>query len=264
MGNLIHKSIVFAASFLWIFFLGIPLHVYSQKDSIISNISINFRAEGDKTPTDWKRCLKKKKCRLVALKKEKQFYSFSTLSAFINNYYPKEFLTTYLQDIYVLDTIIQEGAYIGGKANYLEKYVIVVLRDSSKLRLNQMLNTLHHELSHNIMNSHRDVFPIKEWEQLNKLDYGKGGLNTIKKNILYSEYDSNYCKQGFINLYASSSEGEDFASFAENLFLNHQEFWKLVDTYPLIAQKKDLTIAFYHSLNTIFTEEYFKNLPIIE
>ena len=50
----------------------------------------------------------------------------------------------------------------------------------------------------------------------------------------------------------------NFTTYAENLFGGGKEFWIIVDHSPKVKEKALLTIAFYHHIYSIFTENWFR------
>ncbi len=251
----------FLTSFLILF---LSISVFANPDTTIQNVEIHFTIADQNIPKNWVNCIEAGQCKLVSLSEHRKEQVLKTIQVFLHDYYSLFFLTQQLKRIYVLDTLLDRGILIGGKANYEFQYILSMYRDSTpEYNHRKLLNTLHHEFSHNLRNKNWDQFPHKDWKKFNLKKYGKGGHHAIKKGSSSQLFDTLLCKVGFLHEYGSSSADEDFASFAENLFLNRQEFWKLVDQYPLIKAKKDLTIQFYHSLDPKFTEEYFKNLPVI-
>jgi hypothetical protein len=250
----------FVTSFFILFF---SISVLAKPDTTIQNIQIYFTIKPENIPKNWVNAINAGNSRLVSLSDHKKSPVLGVLNEFIH-IYPIQLTQTNLKSIYILDTIISNDQMVGGKANHLHEHIICMYRDSTpEYTRKKLLNTLHHEFSHIIQNKYYKDFPFKVWHKHTKKKYGRGGDTAIKKGKTSKVFDEALCSKGFLYEYALASNREDFASFAENLFLNNQEFWTLVDKYPLIKAKKDLTIQFYHSLDPIFTEEYFKNLPVI-
>lgn len=237
----------------------------ANPDTTIQNVEIHFTITDNNIPKNWVNCIQAGQCKMVSLSEHRKEHVVKTIQVFLHDYYPLSFLTEQLKRIYVLDTLLDRGILIGGKANYEFQYILSMYRDSTPEYCHRkLLLTLHHEFSHNLQNKHWEQFPHKQWKKSSLKKYGKGGHQAIKKGSSSQVFDTLLCAVGFLHEYAKSSANEDFASFAENLFLNNQEFWKLVEKYPLIKAKKDLAIQFYQSLDPIFTEDYFKHLPVIQ
>ena len=90
--------------------------------------------------------------------------------------------------------------------------------------------------------------------------YGEGGMDAIRSGLASMETDPGYFGIGFINRYAITEIEQDINVIAQNLFCGGPEFWKIVDQNERIRGKVLLLVGFYHSLDPVFTEEYFRNL----
>ena len=74
------------------------------------------------------------------------------------------------------------------------------------------------------------------------------------------EFDPNLHQYGFLYSYSLTNKWEDFATFAENLFLNKKEFWEAVERYEKIRNKFELISVFYETLDPKMSKEYFLDM----
>ena len=121
--------------------------------------------------------------------------------------------------------------------------------------------TFHHEFSSILLRNYGYLFSKKKWMSFNKdIEYGKGGVYALKDGTASIEFDYDLNELGVLTQYSKSSLEEDFNIFAQNLFLSDRGFWEVVALHERIKNKTALIIAFYKSINSSFTEEYFKNI----
>ena len=118
----------------------------------------------------------------------------------------------------------------------------------------------HHEFSSILMRSCLSFFNEKDWKKANPAGfiYGKGGVSAILSGNASLSFDPTLFGHGFLNRYSQSALEEDINVFAQNLFTGGSSFWVIVDENPRIREKADLLIAFYHRIDPIFTEDYFR------
>ena len=91
----------------------------------------------------------------------------------------------------------------------------------------------------------------------------KGDLRVITTTRPYGysqEFDPELHEMGFLYEYAGSTSENDFNSFAENIFMGDESFFKTVEGYEKLKAKLDLIIRFYNTINPRFTIEYFKEV----
>lgn len=69
---------------------------------------------------------------------------------------------------------------------------------------------------------------------------------------------------GFLSLYATTNLENDFNSVTKQLFVPASELWQIIDQYPRIRKKVELTVKFYHQLHPAFTEDYFRTLSKVQ
>jgi len=123
----------------------------------------------------------------------------------------------------------------------------------------------HHEFSSILFTK----FEESEWRQINPADFvyfdeQTGGSGAIREGRASQEFDSKMHEAGFLYEYAQSTLENDFNSFAENIFVNDGNFFKLVEEYEKLSLKLDLIVDFYSSIDPRFTLEYFKGISLLE
>lgn len=171
--------------------------------------------------------------------------------------YPADLLKPTLDGIYVLKSISFFDVEFGGTNS---KTTVYLTNDGTKQGYTDTYieQTFHHEFSSILLRNNWEKFDYQSWSDLNGDNYGLGGVDALKNNKASTIIDTTLCRNGFIYEYAVSDLENDFNSIAENLFLPETNFWQVVDNYPIIRKKAELTIAFYNALNPIFTEAYFR------
>src|SRR5688572_5941496 len=122
--------------------------------------------------------------------------------------------------------------------------------------------TFHHEFSSILLRNFASSLDTVAWKSANirGFDYNdpENGVGAIRNNQSSQQPDTLLAKKGFLTQYALSSLENDVNTLTQNLFLPAEEFWIFADRYPGIRKKIVLLISFYHSINPIFTEQYFR------
>jgi hypothetical protein len=176
--------------------------------------------------------------------------------------YPDTILSGNLEKVYALNSLEFYGIPYGGTSSTCKKTVFIT--DNSEFRENDgfIESIFHHEFSSLLFRIYRKNFSRREWDRNNPhgFSYGNGGREAIREGKSSMVLDSAMNREGFLNEYSRSSREEDFNVFAQNLFNGGKLFWEAVDKYPVIRQKANLVIAFYHRLDPVFTEGYFRGI----
>lgn len=124
--------------------------------------------------------------------------------------------------------------------------------------------TFHHEFSSILMRNYSTWLDTIAWKNANEKGFNyndpENGVGAIRKNQISQKLDTAICKKGVLTEYGMSSLENDANTFAQNLFCPAANFWVIVDNYPMIKRKAMLLIEFYHHLNSVFTETYFRQL----
>lgn len=184
--------------------------------------------------------------------------------------YPKGFLAKYLKKVYLVDSVCYFGESVAGLSNPSDSTIFLhYCACKHKIDTFFMEQTFHHEFSHLLYYGFGWKFKALKWYDANPSDFDYNKLwNKIraKKRVSPSprlnSYDIEYFKEGFINLYATKSLKEDFATVAEHLFLSDiPDFWKTISNNRRLKKKVNIIIEFYRKLDPSFTREYFSTLP---
>ncbi len=177
--------------------------------------------------------------------------------------YPVEFLKKNLTRVYIVNNLMVDGQPSGG-VNCPEKKTIYVdldnLGDAEVAAWSE--ETIHHELAHLLADNHPRNISMLSWANLNKpgFKYGNGGTDAIRIGRDGDEITPQYLRQGFVEEYSKSDPNEDFATLCERMFAADRVVQQAVTKYPLLHKKADRVIAFYHSLDPLFTAGYFAAL----
>ena len=195
--------------------------------------------------------------------------------------YPASFITkSNLKRIYLMRELKFCGKYFCGTFDRDRIYIAIAM--PGQLLDNETIEqTFHHEFSHLLFLKYIKNFSVINWRKNlpQNFSYEEDYVDEIYESserlyyIVYRgflnncgypwynfklEFDDHFLKMGFLFGYATYSLHEDFASIAENLFRPRPEFWDFVSRYEKIREKTQLVIDFYHSIDPIFTEEYFR------
>lgn len=126
--------------------------------------------------------------------------------------------------------------------------------------------TFHHEFSSILMRNYAALLDTIAWKEVNARGFRyndpEHGVGAIRNHQSSQTLDTAICRNGILTEYGMSSLENDANTFAQNLFCPANNFWMIVDRYPLVRRKTLLLIAFYHRLNTVFTEDYFRKLAL--
>ncbi|MGB3341427.1 MAG: hypothetical protein WBB37_08100 [bacterium] len=142
-----------------------------------------------------------------------------------------------------------------------ENTVFVTLRDG----LWYVENVFHHELNHMLSDRHYALFNREKWKSFNPSDFNYKGryapwTYVVNHGTSQPWFDTTYLHQGFLSEYSKTRLCEDFARYAEALFMSEKRFWDAFDKYERVREKAKLTIDFYTRLDSMFTEDYFREL----
>jgi hypothetical protein len=175
--------------------------------------------------------------------------------------YPAGLTDRYLDRVYVLKNLWFYGYPYGG--SFTRKTLYLTLDEANPLNTDKYLEErFHHELSSILWKENLRKLDLDKWMSFNPNGflYGEGGLDAIRSGTASMETDPGYFDIGFINRYSMTEIEQDINVIAQNLFAGGPEFWKIADANERIRGKVLLLVGFYHSLDPMFTEEYFRNL----
>ena len=167
--------------------------------------------------------------------------------------YPAKLLKENIDKVYVYDQFDEGkstmGKYIGRHGFF---YAVPFLENGSIDSLD-FERLIHHELSHRLHMFNYKPFDYKSWKNCNALKYG-----AIKS--YNQDFDEDLHKKGFLYKYAVLNKWEDFASFAENIFIYQPEFWDALAKHQLLRKKFDIICSYYEALDSQLNRAYFLNL----
>jgi len=178
--------------------------------------------------------------------------------------YPIGVLKDNLKSVYVLKSMNFFGVDYGG--TYFETRVYVV-NDGVDMGYSDVNieKTFHQEFSSILLRNYEYIFDDPGWRQINPagfeyFDEVTGGAGAIKEGKASQEFNPESHERGFLYQYAESTLENDFNSFAENIFMGDEDFFKTVEQYEKLEMKLNMIIGFYKALNPQFTIEYFKGI----
>jgi hypothetical protein len=141
--------------------------------------------------------------------------------------------------------LTNEGIFTGFTNKYLEQ-------------------TFHHEFSSILLRNYPSFLDTNSWKGANADDFiyndPENGVGAIRNNQSSQELDSALCLKGVLTQYGGSSLENDVNTFAQNLFCPEKNFWLFVNRFPRINKKTMLLIKFYGKINSIYTEQYFREM----
>jgi hypothetical protein len=177
--------------------------------------------------------------------------------------YPTLLLKNNLKSVYVLKSMSFYGVNYGG--TNLPPDIVYVANDGVSMGYTDTAieKTFHHEFSSVLKYNYG--FDETAWRQVNPagfvyFDEATGGAGAIKAGKASQTFDSKEHEMGFLYEYAESTLENDLNSFAENIFMGEESFFNIVESYDKLKLKLGLTVAFYNSLDPVFTIDYFKGL----
>lgn len=178
--------------------------------------------------------------------------------------YPVDVITDNLDKIYILRQINFYGVDYAG--TYSDDKLFMANSGVDKgYTLSFLEQSFHHEFSSILYWNYSEYFDKDAWlganENGDSIYFDElGGAGAMISGQDSDYFDEYYHEMGFLYEYATSSFENDLNSFAENLFKPESEFWEVVDKYERLRKKVEILIDFYNEIDSVFTEEYFRNL----
>lgn len=175
--------------------------------------------------------------------------------------YPVSVLDSNLKAVYFLKSMKFYNVGFGG-TNSTDTLYLTDDGNAMGFTDSYLEQTFHHEFSSVLFRNYPSLLDTVEWKKANVpgFDYNdpEAGVGAIRKNQSSQDADTALCKKGFLTQYAYSSLENDVNTLAQNLFRPGAGFWTIVYHYRGIRKKVTLLIHFYHSINAVFTEQYFR------
>ncbi|MEO7312505.1 MAG: hypothetical protein ABIX01_19120 [Chitinophagaceae bacterium] len=226
-------------------------------DTTMNKVKVVFTYSKNIFPTDWQggtinasgegmnasEIVRTKKVLTVALSK-----------------YPEALMVANLKAVFFLKDMSFYGVGYGGTNSTSELYLTNNGTDKGYTD-KYVEQTFHHEFSSILLRNHITLLDTAGWRKAsNDFSYTDSldGVGAIIKNEASQEIDTILCKRGILTQYALSGMENDVNTFAQNLFKPENAFWSVVAKYPSIHKKTLMLINFYHKLNPLFCEAYFK------
>ncbi len=174
--------------------------------------------------------------------------------------YPDRVIRENLTGVYLFRSMKFYGVPYGG-TNF-RNYVYLASDETNPNVTDDFVEgVFHHEFSSILLRNHAPEFNRTAWMRVNPPDfrYGSGGTAAIMNGEASLALDPLLNEQGFLTRYSQSSVEEDVNMFAQHLFSDQWEFWSIVEVNEKVRQKTTLLINFYHAVDPVFTEDYFRN-----
>jgi hypothetical protein len=245
-----------------LFIAGFPAFSQNINDTTIQGVLVSFRYSSSIFPSDWQappisatgdpissaEIARSKLIMAAGLKK-----------------YPSAALIKNLKAVYFLKSMKFYNVGYGGTNSTDALYLTNdgVLLGYTDLYLEQ---TFHHEYSSILYRKYPSYFDEAGWKGANiiNFDYNdpEAGVGAIRNNQSSQDLDTFLCAKGFLTQYSLSGIENDINTFAQNLFSPSENFWLYADRYTRINKKVNLLITFYHKINPVFTEAYFRKFSL--
>ncbi|MBI4091679.1 MAG: hypothetical protein HY427_00505 [Candidatus Levybacteria bacterium] len=198
--------------------------------------------------------------KIIPLPKEEIDRSLKTINSAIKKYPPAS-IRTNLKRIYVADTLllsdsVSGGTYSGDRIFLMNKGISGGYPDIFIERV------FHAEFSSILLRNYKKNFNEIEWKKINPegFQYTENGAEAIRSGRDLIQFDYSLIKIGFLNEYSTTNIENEFNSFAGYMFTNNMTFWEIVDSNEKLRKKIDMVVGFYHKLDPLFTEGYFRNI----
>jgi hypothetical protein len=113
----------------------------------------------------------------------------------------------------------------------------------------------HHELCHLLLSANKKQFPREAWVRCNPegFAYQKDMDRFASPNPCMQ-----HLAEGFVCSYGKSHFEEDVCTYAMWLFARPDWVLEQAARHPRVQAKLDLLVAFYASLDPVFTREHFR------
>lgn len=179
--------------------------------------------------------------------------------------YPSRLLSENLTGVFLVRRLRVRGITMGGTNGRSRVYVSVgsIAAGSTPDRMEKVL---HAELSSILLRNYRSRLPLDEWLAANPavFRYGRGGTDAVRSGLHSQKSDDELLELGFLHLYGTASQEEDFNSYAAALLSGDRNVWAAAAKYPAVLRKVKLTIGFYGYLDQHFEVSAFRALAQLD
>ena len=117
----------------------------------------------------------------------------------------------------------------------------------------------HHELCHLLLSANKKQFSREAWIRCNPEGFAYQNDSTLFSDPKPSP---EHLADGFVCSYGKSHFEEDVCTYAMWLFARPDWVLEQAARHPRVRAKLDLLLAFYASLDPVFTREHFRNLGL--
>lgn len=175
--------------------------------------------------------------------------------------YPKDLIHANLKKLYFLGGLSFSGIQATGTSS-LDSIYIVDRGIPMGFDFKDVELTIHSEFSALLLRKHRALLDIRNWNLCNPegFSYLGGGVSAVSSGKDNVDIGSAKLSEGFICEYSKASLEEDFCEISARLFQGDERLWKISRKHPRIRKKMELAVNFFHSLDPVFTNEYFKKI----
>jgi len=176
--------------------------------------------------------------------------------------YPDQLLKNNLNTVYFLKSMSFYGIGYGG-TNFNGTVYLTNDGLSNGYTDHFLEQTFHHEFSSILYRNYPALLDTIAWKKSVITGFGysdpEDGVGAIRNNKSSQEIEPTLCAKGFLTQYALSGMENDINTLAQNLFCPSAGFWNTVEKFSLLSKKVKLLMKFYHSLDSHFTESFFRD-----
>lgn len=226
---------------------------YANGCEIYKGVEIWWKVNKETFPAEWVADVERINPQATSVSDDKAEYSLEVMKNGLDKY-PQHILDDYLHEVHLVGSLNYFYRYVGGTVSPVHG---VVYNAYSKYE-DSYEQTLHHEFSSILRVYNSDDYFERDWTALNPegFEYGEG---------YGGYYDEELAEQGFVSTYSTNSYDNDFNVMAEHVFKEETKFyganfWEVVDAYSKIRAKLNFFVDFYHKIDPIFTEDYFRSV----
>ncbi len=175
--------------------------------------------------------------------------------------YPAGVLTANLKSVYVVSNLEYSGVSTSGTNSRTSVYLRIG-EPKKGFTDTHIESVFHAEFSSILLRNFRNKFPVAAWMAINPpgFAYLGDGVEAIKQKKAKLALDASLHEIGFFREYSQSTMENDLNAYATFLLMGDKATWELVEHYPKMKAKADLTIEFYRQIDESLTESYFRSL----
>lgn len=241
-----------------LYFPGIIFSQHAVADTTIEGVRISFNYSPAIFPASWNDGPINANAEAISMKETSR--SKLIISKALHKY-PAAVLKNNLAAVFYLKKMSFFNVSYGGTNSTETLYLTNDGLDMGYTEI-YMEQNFHHEFSSILFRNYPEIFDSAVWKAANisGFDYNdpEDGVGAIRENKSSQDLDTSLSAKGFLTQYALSSLENDINTLAQNIFTPSPGFWDFVKAYPRIGKKVQLLISFYHKIDPLFTEAYFR------